>query len=253
MGLFDWLGGGGGGKAGGKGGGKKDQKTIDRAAAKVKNPHVQPDDRQRNMEALYRIGSPDAIDALLGRFTMRLPGAIIDEDEKRMVFDWLKELGEPCVEPLKAFIHKETAIYWPSRALAAIAGEAAVVETLLAALDASEQGYNTETERREQLTSNLREYTGVPAALERLLALCTDESTEVRILALDGICEFDDPRIRPSLIARLADEAESPRVKATVVDLLASRRIPVGDDAELVQANLSDLFQIDADGRVVRN
>ena len=47
----------------------------------VKNPHAQGHERIRHIEVLAEIGTMSAVTALLGRFTMRTDGAIVDEDE----------------------------------------------------------------------------------------------------------------------------------------------------------------------------
>ena len=133
MGLFDFLGGNSE---------KKREKTISKAGQRLRNPHGQTQERVRYIEVLRDIGTPEAVKALLGRFTMRTPGSIVDEDEKRAVFEALLHLGEVCEKPIVEFIHSDPNIYWPLRALTEIGGDGKAVEVLLSGLDASEHGYN---------------------------------------------------------------------------------------------------------------
>lgn len=239
MGLFDFLGGGSA---------KRQEKTIGKATAKLRNPNVQPQERQRTIEILRNIGTAEAVEALLQRFTMRTPGAIVDEDEKQMAYQTLLDLGDVCVDPIEKFIRTETAIYWPLRAITKIAGDDKAVELIISALNDSEHGYNLETERREQLVANLSEFDEDPRALKKLVELCDDQSDQIRILAVDGITAFEDPVVAQKLAERLSDEEETQRVKATVLDILAEREIDMSTHRETITAHITAQFALDTDG-----
>ena len=243
MGLFDFLGGNSE---------KKREKTIQKAGQRLRNPHGQTQERMRFIDVLRDIGSPEAVKALLGRFTMRTPGSIVDEDEKRAVYDVLLNLGDIAVVPIVEFIHADPNIYWPLRALTEIAGERKAVEVLLSGLDASEHGYNVDMDRREQLVSNLREYLSIDAALERMIALTRDESIEIRILAIDGLTDAEDSRIPGVLVERLEQEDESQRVKSTIMDILADRRIDMSGHRARLTPQLTEGFFLDGTGIVQR-
>jgi len=231
---------------------KKREKQIAKAASVVKNPHSQPQERSRYIEVLAGIGTMSAVTALLGRFTMRTPGAIVDEDEKRMVFDALVALGPICVAPIQEFIGREPHIYWPLRALTEIAGDDVAVETILQALEDTEEGFGSDNERREQLASNLREYNRHDKAYEKLVELASDESVDVRTLAIDGLPEFDRPDMVEVLVGRLEDEEETQRIKVTVMDILMARGVSVKNHRERVTPHLGDLFFIDGNGVIQR-
>ena len=243
MGLFDFFGGNSE---------KKREKAIQKAGQRLRNPHGQTQERVRHIEVLKGIGSEEAVTALLGRFTMRTPGSIVDEDEKRTVFEALLELGEVCVPPIVAFIHSDPNIYWPLRALTEIAGDEKAAEVLLEGLADAEHGYNVDMDRREQLVSNLREYLEIPGAMERMIELTRDESTEIRILAIDGLTDADDPRVVEVLVERLTDSEESQRVKSTIIDILADRRIDVSKHRKAVGPILPENFMLSDTGIVQR-
>ncbi len=243
MGLFDFFGGNSE---------KKREKAIQKAGQRLRNPHVQTQERVRHIEVLKGIGSEEAVTALLGRFTMRTPGSSVDEDEKRTVFEALLELGEVCVPPIVAFIHSDPNIYWPLRALTEIAGDEKAAEVLLEGLADAEHGYNVDMDRREQLVSNLREYLEIPGAMERMIELTRDESTEIRILAIDGLTDADDPRVVDVLVERLTDSEESQRVKSTIIDILADRRIDVSKHRKAVGPILPENFMLSDTGIVQR-
>ncbi len=232
---------------------KRRERTIARAMKKLRNPHVQPQERQRTIEILEGIGTPEAVRALLVRFTYRAPQTIVDEDEKRLVYEALLRLGDVCVEPLLEYLREQTALYWPLRALAEIAGPERAVDAMIEALEGTRAGFGRDQERREQLAANLREYVSDPRVVDKLVELTSDDNVEVRIAALDGLATVaDDPRVGEALVARLLDDEETQRVRITVLNLLAEHRIDVSPWREALKERLPEMFFIDGSGFVQR-
>jgi hypothetical protein len=243
MGLFDNLFGGGD---------KRREKTIEKASKKLKNPHHQTQERKRMIEVLTEIGTSEAVFALLGRFSMRTPGSIVDEDEKQMVYQSLLQLGPVAVEPIQRFIATQDAVYWPLRALTEIAGDDVAIDTLLVALGQAEHGYNADMDRREQLVANLREFLDSKRVADRLVELADDPHEEVRVLALDSLCETDDARVPDLIVRKVTSEDETHRVKATLFTILVDRRIDMGAHREALSAVLPENLWIDGNGIVQR-
>ena len=231
---------------------KKREKQVAKSAAVVKNPHSQPQERSRQLGILAQIGSMSAVTAILGRFTMRTDGAIVDEDEKRQAFESLVDLGEICVAPIQQFIRRETHVYWPLRALTQIAGDDVAVDTVLQALADTEEGFGSEIERREQLASNLREYNRNDRAFEKLVELASDENVDVRTMAIDGLPEFERSEVVDVLVARLEDPEETQRIRVTVLDILMARAVSVKDHRDRVAPHLGEMFFIDGTGVIQR-
>jgi HEAT repeat protein len=231
---------------------KKNARTIEKALTKIRNPHVQAQERQRVIEQLRDIGTPEAVDALLQRFTMRTPGAIVDEDEKRLAYESLLKLGDVCIEPIERFVRADPNIYWPLRALTEIAGDERAIDLILSALGGAEHGYNTETERREQLVANLREFTESDRVLEVLIQLTRDESIDVRISAIDGLAEFSSPEVPRVLAECLSEPEQELRVRSTILDILAERQIPMGEYRQAVEPHLPSTLHLDDKGILVR-
>lgn len=230
----------------------KRAKTIERAAKKLKNPHHQTDERKRQIEVLTDIGTSEAVFAMLGRFSMRTPGSIVDEDEKNMVFRSLIQLGDVAVEPIQRFISTQDAVYWPLRALTEIAGATVAVDTLLAALKGVEHGYNADMDRKEQLVANLREYLEDPRALDKLVELVDDPHEEVRVQSLDALCETADPRVAAVVLRKLLDPEETSRVKNTLWTILVDRGIDMGHHRGELAEVIPDNMFIDGTGVVRR-
>ncbi|NUN15894.1 MAG: HEAT repeat domain-containing protein [Myxococcales bacterium] len=244
MGLFSFLGGNSD---------KKNTKNISKAVQRLRSPAGQTQERLRMVELLTEIGTPEAVSGLLVRFTMRTPGSIVDEDEKQTTYNSLLRLGDVCVEPLKTFIKTDANIYWPLRALTEIAGVDVAVETLLESLQSAEHGFAADMERREQLVSNLREYHSSDRAFQKLVELTTDESDEVRILAIDGLTEFDRPEVPRVLATCLCVPDQSQRVRSTVLDILVDREIDMSVFRDEIRPWVSGDYVLDNAGRVRRS
>src|SRR5688572_26792129 len=94
----------------------KRKSPIEKLAKEVKEPFAQPEYRREAMEKLFKMGTEEAYQALLMRFTVAASGAIADEDEKREMVDRLVEVGAPALGPVKTFIRTQQKITFPVRA-----------------------------------------------------------------------------------------------------------------------------------------
>jgi len=231
---------------------EKGDKTIVKLQKKLMNKYHQTMERKRIIKMLADIGTEEAISALLGRFTYVTDGSIVDEDEKTLVYEIIREFGNRAVRPLANFIKTEVAIYWPLKALTEIAGEEYAIKTIFESLDLISDRWERSMERLTNLVSCLRDY-HQPQVMERLMALVKDESEEIRYLAVDGLSTFDDhPEAVEAILDRLMDDQETTRVKTFVLDLLLERRWRVKKYKKDLQVKLPEDYFIDDTGMVQR-
>ncbi len=211
MGLFDRFG--------------KSSKTS-RHVSRLTNAHTQTQDRMRAMEVLADMGTPEAIQGLLQRFTYRVEASIHDNDEKEYACQLLIDSGLKAIEPIKAFVEINDAVYWPLRALRDIAGTEAAVGLLLAALDRSLAKESRQNDQKVQLVANLRDFKH-PKVQARLLDLVTDRDEEVRILAMDALITYGEEVALGPAVERALDPDESPRVKTVIIEQLIENGWPL--------------------------
>ena len=81
MGLFDFFKGGAGSK------GTASTSTLRKHAARVANKRAQAPDRWDSIQALAQMGTPEAIEALLVRFSFQTDPSITDQEEKDAAFE----------------------------------------------------------------------------------------------------------------------------------------------------------------------
>ena len=210
---------------------------VDKHVKKLTNAWVQTVERKRAAELLADIGTDEALFALLKRFTFRTEASIVDEDEKRLVFDLLVGAGETAIAPIERYVSEHDAVYWPLKALRELAGLEAAVALLLRALDKASSVDLRRNEQRAQLVANLRDFPH-PDVQARLATLCHDDDEQVRTMALDGIMTYGEEVALPLIMERVLHPDETAAVHAVLFEqrqcltaLAAARVVPDIDGA----------------------
>ncbi|MFO0747490.1 MAG: HEAT repeat domain-containing protein [Myxococcota bacterium] len=226
---------------------------IDKLKKRVTNKYGQSIDRQAAMKTLYDMGTPEALGALLARYTINTDVTITDQDEKRQVYEWLVATGERAVAPIEAFVSAHDGVYWPLRALKEIAGIDRAVDALLRALDRAEGLEIRVNEQKVQLVSNLRDFPH-PKILERLKVLCRDPSDEVRLMAIDGLLTYGESEAVAIVAERLIDPEETHRVRSVVFEQLVEQGWSLTPWKEQIEQSqvLPDHYRLGPNGALVR-
>ncbi|MCB9739082.1 MAG: hypothetical protein H6747_07425 [Deltaproteobacteria bacterium] len=240
MGLFDFFTGGG-----------DPQKQIEKHRKRLTDRFRQTYERYEAMDALAKMATSDAYAALLARFTIRVDGPTVDEEEKTYCYDLLRNAGEAAVAPIEAFIAKNTAVYFPLRALREVAGDDRAVDALLAAMDDCDPGYHEGLERLREIVSNLRDFQHerVRAALATLV---DSRSDEIRFFALDGLASYPSDQIAPLFVTRLVED-ESQRVRALICELAIEHDLDFNEHRDALAGRLGEQYRLGDDGRIQRN
>src|SRR5690606_2348053 len=97
---------------------KREAKRIRDLTKRSQEKYGDPALRSRALEGLRDIGTPEAISALLQRFTARTEPGITDTEEKEYTLEILQSFGEKAVEPVVAFLEQsESGVSWGVRCL----------------------------------------------------------------------------------------------------------------------------------------
>lgn len=251
MGLFDMF----------KGGGKKDPDAKEKAekhkagsaaakwAGAAGDKRAQNFDRQEAIAALAEMGTPEAVAALLRRFTFQIDPSITDQEEKDAAFAGVLKAGRDAVEPIRAFAAKAESLAWPMRALKEILPEEEYVEELVLWLSKWDTEYAKFIDPKLQLLGTLAEHQH-PAVLPAVLPFLEDVNDEARYHAVATSLAQGDVSALPGLLKVLADE-ESLRIKNKVCEGLVARGWTIAEDERpQVRKALPPGFSIDGDGAV---
>src|SRR5687768_6639669 len=136
---------------------KSDSAQLKKWAERAQNRRAQAIDRWEAIQALVNAKSPEAVEALLPRFTFYVDPSITDQDEKDLAFDGIVAVGEGAVEPVVAFLRRADSISWPLKMLDRILGAEAVVEKLLELLAGMDTEYERDPQRKIQMLAALEE------------------------------------------------------------------------------------------------
>lgn len=236
MGLFDFL-----------TGGNDPQKTIDKIKRRLMDQYRQTHERYEAIDELVKIGSPAALEAMLERFTLRVSGPTIDEEEKQYCYEKISSWGQAALGPLEKFIATREAVYFPLRALRDMAGDDAAVDALLKAMDSCDPGYHEGLDRLREIVTNLRDFRH-DKVREALVKLLASRSNEIRFFALDGLSSYPHEEVAAHFAGRLLDATESQRVKMLACELAMEHGISLAAWAEALRPLLPQSFALGEDG-----
>ncbi len=247
MGIFDKLFGGDKGDNG-----KKFSYQVARAVKKITNPNQQPTERKFAIQSLAQLGTDEAAQALVLRFSMRAEQSIVDEEEKKMAADALVGMGKKSVEPLKDFIHRETSLYWPIRALSRLIGEAETVDYLLQEIEECEAIFDRDVLRKMELVSNLTQFQD-PRVVETLKKLLEEEENEeIKVKAIEGLSNLADNEIIRYFVDRFVNPDETQRIRNTILHIAVEKKWKMKYRREEIKQFLPPTYWIDDVGIIRR-
>src|SRR5437868_3906830 len=117
MGLFDFLGGG------------SPAEKAQRLKPKVTQKYGDAVNRQKAIDQLGEMGTPEAVAVLLHRFTINVDPGTTDADEKDIVFNQVVSVGKEAVQPVRDFLRRQDqASSWMLKLLDAILSPAEVLQ-----------------------------------------------------------------------------------------------------------------------------
>jgi hypothetical protein len=260
LGLFDFFGGKGGGKDG-----------LRKQAQKLTEKYGPPENRQKVIQQLADLGTPEALSTLCLRFTIRADPGITDDEEKESVRGILVEAGEKAVGPVKDFLEaQESGVSWGLRVLSELRPAPDVIAMALQLLHRLGREYSRDPEKKLVLLSWLAEHHGdlraVPRAAggdaaageaaaadlhETLLPLLEDFSDDVRIAAVRVLARQPlDDRTRVALVELLLRDKDNARVRGEVLQAMSDLGADVKGYRPSVEALLVEPWFLDKEGLV---
>jgi HEAT repeat protein len=222
-------------------------KWADRMERRIQNY-----DRQEAIEALAGMGTADAAEVLLKRFTFHIDPSITDQEEKDSAFRGILRAGAQAVEPVRAFAAKAESLAWPMKLMKDLVGETEYVEELLLWLSAWDTEYAKFVDPKVQLLAELehRRHPRIAAEIERFLE---DVNEPARFHAVATLLAQGDVAAAPALVSLLLSE-ESVRVRAKIAEGLALRGWPVpAEQRDAARKAMPASFALDAAGCVVKS
>jgi HEAT repeat protein len=243
MGLFDLF------KAGDKKAAAKANpaaKWADRLEKRAQNY-----DRQEAINALSEMGTSEAVEVLLKRFTFHMDPSITDQEEKDAAFRGILKAGRAAVGPVRAFAAKAESLAWPMKIMDELLDEPEYVEELLKWLERWDTEYAKFVDPKVQILTALEEHRH-PRIREEVERFLEDVNEPARFHSVSTLLAQEDAAAAPAL-ARLIGDEESLRVRTRIAEGLATRGWTVPEDErDAARKGLPPGYALDASGLVTK-
>ncbi len=217
---------------------------MQKLAPKVADKRGMAPDRWEAIEALTKIDSEEAVQALLVRFTFYVDPTITDQEEKDAVFNAIVGKGALAVPPVKRFLAKAESLSWPLKMLERLLSAEEVLALLLELLREMDTEYERDPQRKLQVLAELEARHG-PAVVDVVKPFLADVHEPARFLAVGAILAQDDADAGREELANTLAREESMRIKARILEGFGQHGWQV--DAKSA-GKLPDAFTVDANG-----
>jgi HEAT repeat protein len=228
-------------------GSKSDASALRRHAERAANKRAQAVDRWESIQALITMKTPQAVEALLQRFTFYVEPSISDQEEKDAAFEGIIALGDQSLEPVCAFLRKAESISWPLKLLDALAKSEEVVDKLVNLLGEMDIEYERDPQRKIQILAALQERND-PRICQSVARFLEDSNETVRFNAVGALlAQKEAEPMRAQLVDRMCVE-ESVRIRNRLFQGFAVRGWDVGERKEEVKKSLTAGYSLDPKG-----
>jgi hypothetical protein len=229
---------------------------LKKHVSRARNKDAQSADRFASLHALADDGGPEAVEGLLGRFTIRYDKSIEDEQEKDFVFDTLARLGDKTLPQLQKHLQNAESIAYGLKVLHAVANKDQQWPVLADLCERNDNTYTRDPSKKIQLLNYLGEADDARAS-KALVPYLEDIDEGVRFTAVEGLLHHkvaDDSR-EPLLKLLTSPKEESRRIKKRIVDGFADLAWDVKGYTGTVEKLVEDLLpgaRIDSAGKIKR-
>ena len=227
------------------------EEKIEARAARVTNMYGQKDERRYAMYQLCQTGGHAGAVALMRRFQRKCENTTVDFEEKELCSDYLIEMGEDAVEPVKDFLREnDTEFNWPFRSLKGLIDDEALLLFIIELLESIGPDYVRDPERKEQLMLTAKSYKDERLA-RALLPYLADDNETIRFVACDSAIEHGYDFDVSALGERLFVE-ESQRILTHIAEAFKRNSwvVPVSD-AEMAERFSVAGYTLDKSNRIV--
>jgi len=221
---------------------------AEKLKAKLSQKYGDPSIRQSAIVSLGELHVPEAIDALLSRFTFSVEPQSRDGEEKEEVFKLLCERGEEVVELTQAFLKRyEVGTSWALHLLEKVLPEE---DTLTFACDFLEKLSRTYTRSPEKKLVFLQYVADKqhPSIAASAIPYLEDMTDDVKINALIVLGKHPSEAARIPILELLLAPSTAKRVQTHALEALHTSGLHVQGYREKVEALLSPPWYLNRAG-----
>ncbi|MCL2726032.1 MAG: HEAT repeat domain-containing protein [Polyangiaceae bacterium] len=235
----------------GVGGEKRANSAASKWADTAGNKRAQAYDRQEAIAELCKMGTAEAAEGLMRRFSFAIDPSITDQEEKDAAFEGVVAAGHVAIEPVRAFVAKAESLAWPMRIMKELMTDDQLVEEYITWLSRWDTEYSKFVDPKLQILAELEEYEH-PSIREAVEPFLQDVNEPARFHAVAATFAQRDPASIPLLVNALIDD-ESVRVRIKIADTFASLgwEIPA-DKRAAVRDALPPQFDLVRSGKITK-
>jgi HEAT repeat protein len=216
--------------------------------------HGDPSFRYQAADVLAGWATPEAIFALLERFTVTVASETSDEAEKNYVGELITDkIGKAAVEPIEKFLNTHENVAWPLRLLEKLVTPEECRERTLRVLGKLDTHFDRLPERKVEMLHFLvsqAEHAEVADAAHRFLE---DTDDRVRIAAIELLKHAGRPEDVAAMAECFATSPDRPRVLAALAEALAGKAGLFAGRAEEIQKLVPAGYSLSPEGTLAKN
>ena len=212
-------------------------------------------DRQEAIQALAELGTAEAVEILVRRFTFHIDPSITDQEEKDAAFRGILRAGDQAIEPVRAFAAKAESLAWPMNIMKELLDEERYIEELVRWLSLWDTEYAKFVDPKVQILAELEGFSGIPKIRTEVERFLEDVNEPARFHAVCALLAQDDPTAALPL-AMAADRCsgrERARTKQGIVEGLAGRAWTLPEEErEAVRKAQPATLTVDRAGKIAK-
>ncbi len=226
-------------------------RQIRRAIKQVTQTHGDAAVRVSAMERLASWKTPEAAAALLRRFTIQVPQATMDLEEKQYTVQLLVQMGKAAVEPIIQHVRTDPDVTWPILALRDILPQPEFIAVLGELLEHMSASYTRWPEAKKVLLEHLPDE-AFDSMRDNILRFVEDDDDDVCIAAIDYLARNGDEQVREHLLQVFLNADSRPRVRGRILDHFCELEWPVKGYRKKVEEVIEEPFYLTSKGTVKR-
>lgn len=220
----------------------REQKRVRDLQKRAEEQYGDPAARAKAIEQLREVGTPEAIAALLHKFTVKVDPGITDAEEKDRVFEIISDLGEKAVGPVRDFLQAQDSVSWGLRCLDALVPPEEAIGTVVQLLEKLAREYTRTAEKKVLLIRWLGSHRD-PRIAGAVLPFVEDAFDDVKIAAMEVLAAQGAAEGRDPMVERMLHD-EAPRVRQAAAAALIDLGAPLGDRRKDLEGKLPPGFRL---------
>lgn len=229
----------------------RDDKKIESALEKIKNPKAIREDRLAALQFVSSLESwEQAVPVLLQRFEYSLEHGINDTREKELCLKSIVAYGKVCLPAVKNHLMQSLRIAWPIKVIKELGDEDSLAEILFDSLDFSDISLDqAKVDKNYDVLCYLRDGKIEDSKVHKLAHFLEAHDERVRFAAAEALIEQGHPVVAEFLERFIGDESpDNTRLRQASVQAFINNRWKVQNRSQFKDGHIGGPVFLREDG-----